>query len=230
LPRQPRYNLCGVPQHVITRGNDRQAIFYGPDDYAYYLKQLGMVAHRYGCLVHCYVLMTNHVHLLVTPQQENGVPKTMQALGGRYVRYINKRFGRTGTLFEGRYKASLVNSDEYLLSCYRYIEMNPVRAGIVEQPKDYRESSYRYHAFGQRDPVITQHDLYRRLGNDQEQRCERYRRLFLIPQTTTELDMIRNVTNSCLPLGNDCFKDQIEIILARTVRHKKYGRPKTLKN
>jgi len=230
LPRQPRYNICGLPQHVIARGNDRQVIFFGPDDYAYYLKQLAAVAHRNGCLIHCYVLMTNHVHFLVTPQLKGGLSKMMQGIGGRYVRYINKRYDRTGTLFEGRYKASLVNSDEYLLRCYQYIELNPVRAKMVTQPRYYRNSSFRHHAFGHYDPVVTQHELYRKLGSTCEQRCSRYRAMLLAPQPEPELDTIRMVTNSCLPLGNDNFKDRIESIVARSVRHKKTGRPRKVKS
>ena len=219
-----------MPQHVIIRGNNRQIIFRGPADYACYLKQLGKVAERHGCLVHCYVLMTNHVHLLITPQQENGLAKTMQSIGGRYVRYFNRRHDRTGTLFEGRYKACLVNSDEYLMRCYQYIELNPVRARMVTRPHDYGKSSYRHHAFGLHDPVVTQHQLYKSLGSTLERRCARYRAMFLIPQPKAEIDTIRSITNSCLPLGNDSFKDRIESIIARPVRHKKYGRPRKVKS
>lgn len=215
-----------MPQHVIVRGNDRQTIFHGPADYARYLRQLGNVAERHDCLIHCYVLMTNHVHLLITPQRENGLAKTMQAIGGRYVRYFNKQYGRTGTLFEGRYKASLVDSDEYLMRCYQYIELNPVRAQMVTRPYDYGNSSYRHHAFGRRNPIVTQHQLYKSLGSTREARCARYRAMFLIPQAKAELDTIRSTTNSCLPLGSDSFKDRIESIVGRPVRHKKYGRPR----
>jgi len=127
--------------------------------------------------------MTNHVHLLATPQQENGLAKTMQAIGGRYVRYFNRRYDRTGTLFEGRYKACPVDSDEYLLQCYQYIELNPVRARMVTLPHEYRKSSYRHHAFGQHDPIVTQHELYKNLGSTQKQRCGRYRAMFRTPQS-----------------------------------------------
>ena len=225
VPRQPRYTICGMPQHVISRGNDRQTIFRHPADYTYYLSQLEAVSKKYGCKIHCYVLMSNHVHLLVSPQQEHGLAKTMQAIGGRYVRYVNRTYNRTGTLFEGRYKASPIDSDGYLFRCYRYIELNPVRAKIVAKPSDYRWSSSRHHLLGRTDPLVSQHELYSSLGRTREQRCSRYHAMFR-DSHTTDYDSIRSATNACLPLGDESFKDRIEAVVSRSVRHKKTGRPR----
>ena len=160
MPRLPRFNLLDVPQHVIQRGNNRQACFFEPDDYLFYLDCLKTAADAAGCDVHAYVLMTNHVHVLTTPRREHAVPRMMQSVGRRYVQYINKKNRRTGTLWEGRYRASLVEAEPYLLTCYRYIEMNPVRArGMVDTPEQYRWSSYHANALGHGDAWLTPHPL-----------------------------------------------------------------------
>ena len=138
MPRSLRVDLPGVAQHVMQRGNDRRPCFFVEIDYIRYLQDLREIARREGCAVHAYVLMTNHVHLLMTPGATGSIGRTMQALGRRYVRYVNDRHGRTGTLWEGRYKACLVGTDQYLLRCYRYIEFNPVRAAMVARPEDLR--------------------------------------------------------------------------------------------
>ncbi len=145
MPRQPRIDLPGVPQHLVQRGNDRRPCFFAPIDRTRYLDELRDAACRYGCAVHAYVLMTNHVHLLLTPARTGCVSTMMQSLGRRYVRYINDRYRRTGTLWEGRFKACPVQSDDHLLRCYRYIELNPVRAGMVSQA---RKTGVRVHFLG----------------------------------------------------------------------------------
>jgi putative transposase len=136
MPRRPRLDLPGIPQHVVQRGNDRQPCFFADVDRQRYLQDLKEIALREGCAVHAYVLMTNHVHLLMTPTGCGQVALIMQALGRRNVRYINDRYHRTGTLWEGRYKSSPVDRDTYLLHCYRYIELNPVRAHMCSDPAD----------------------------------------------------------------------------------------------
>jgi len=138
MPRKPRFNLIGIPQHVIQRGNNREPCFYAVQDYRRYLDNLREVAEKYRCRIHAYVLMTNHVHILVTPMVEYGISQMMQALGRRYVYYINMTYKRTGTLWEGRFKASLIDSDAYLLTCMRYIELNPIRANMVSHPGEYQ--------------------------------------------------------------------------------------------
>jgi putative transposase len=146
MPRLPRYALVDVPQHVIQRGHNRQPVFFHQDDYSLYLQCLHDAAATYHSVIHAYVLMTNHVHVLMTPHQTDSLAKVMQSLGRRYVQYINTTYHRTGTLWEGRYRASLVEAEGYLLACYRYIELNPVRAGMVPKPAAYPWSSYRWHA------------------------------------------------------------------------------------
>ncbi len=148
MPRKVRVYLAGMPCHVIQRGNNRQVCFYADEDYLFYKECLLDACKRYHVVTHAYVLMTNHVHLLMTPEDADGISAVMQSVGRRYVQYINKMYCRSGTLWEGRYKASIVSAEDYLLACYRYIEMNPVVASMVEHPGDYRWSSYRANSAG----------------------------------------------------------------------------------
>ncbi len=171
MARQPRLNLAGMPQHVVQRGNDRQPCFFNEDDYAHYLTGLNEACQKESCAVHAYVLMTNHFHLLLTPMQAGCVGRTMQSLGRRYVRYVNDRYRRTGTLWEGRFKSSLIDTDSYLLQCHRYIELNPVRAGTVEDPGHYAWSSHGHNAFGRHNPLLHSHPLYLALGSTNATRC-----------------------------------------------------------
>lgn len=142
MPRRPRLNFAGMPLHVIQRGNNRSACFFAEEDFRFYLHWLGIGAKKYGCAIHAYVLMTNHVHLLMTPEKPAAASTLLQSLGRRYVQYVNRFYKRSGTLWEGRFKASLVNAEEYLLKCHRYIELNPLRAGMVRHPGEYAWSSY----------------------------------------------------------------------------------------
>jgi putative transposase len=226
MPRKPRFFLPGVPVHVVQRGNNRQAVFFDDNDYRVYLDWLGTAAGEHGCAIHAYVLMTNHIHLLMTPNGREAISATLQAVGRRFVPYINHSYGRTGTLWEGRFKASAVQAEDYLLACYRYIELNPVRAGMVERPEDYPWSSYRANACGAPDPLITPHPLYLACGTDAPGRQAAYRQLFashLAP------DLLRNL-RACLqtgtPLGNDRFRAQIEQALGVRVGYSTRGRPK----
>ena len=159
MARKPRFNLVGVPQHVIQRGNNREPCFYSEEDYSAYLGFLKIAAEKTGCHLHAYVLMTNHVHMLITPMQEYGISALMQSLGKRYVQYINKTYKRTGTLWEGRYKASLIDSQRYLLTCMCYIELNPVRANMVNVPSEYRWSSYEFNGAAEENNNITPRDF-----------------------------------------------------------------------
>lgn len=178
MARRPRFAIAGVPLHVIQRGNNRNACFFDASDYRFYLECLAEAAEKYGCHIHAYVLMTNHVHILVTPNEDYAVSQMMQSVGRRYVGYVNRSYRRTGTLWEGRFKAALVDSERYLLVCSRYIELNPVRAKMVEGPGDYCWSSYRCNAHGVQDACITPHRLYEALGHDGETRQAAYRELF----------------------------------------------------
>ncbi len=178
MARQPRFQLPGHPQHIIQRGNNRQIIFASEDDYAFYLESLAEACNTFECELHAYVLMSNHVHLLITPWSDDGISRVMQSLGRKYVQYFNYRYGRTGTLWEGRYKATLLDSEQYLLTGYRYIELNPVRAGMVNSPSNYTWSSHKHNAHGKQDPLITAHPLYTALGKAAEDQQKAYQDLF----------------------------------------------------
>jgi REP-associated tyrosine transposase len=223
MARQPRILLPGQPQHVIQRGNNRDVIFASEDDYLFYLEKLGDACKRFECDLHAYVLMTNHVHLLITPRSGEGIGKVMQSLGRYYVQYFNYHYKRTGTLWEGRYRSTLLDSESYLLTCSRYLELNPVRAGMVDHPAEYRWSSYAYNALGHGNALITPHELYLRLGSDCEQRCDAYRHLFDAHIEEKVLAEIREATNKSWVLGSGAFKRQVEALTARQVSPKARG-------
>ncbi len=171
MARLPRLDLPGIPQHIVQRGNERQACFADAADDLRYRHALGEAALRYDCALHGFALMTNPVHLLTTPREPGGVSRMMQAMmmqaiARRYVGSVNARYRRTGTLWEGRFKSALLESERYALACYRYIELNPVRAGIVTPPREYRWSSHARNAYGRHEPRITPHAAYLSLGAD----------------------------------------------------------------
>ena len=224
MARLPRFVIPGQPQHVIQRGNNRQSIFRADDDYHFYLEKLAEAAKKHQCDIHAYVLMTTHVHLLVTPHTENGIGKMMQTLGRYYVQYFNHRYQRTGTLWEGRYKATLIDSEQYLLVCMRYIELNPVRAkNMVDHPAKYPWSSYAYNALGKEDPLVTPQIIYRRLGKKAQDKQSAYRQLFRsrIPQAT--LDGLREATNKSWVMGSNRFKARISKLIGRAVQSSGHG-------
>ncbi len=226
MARLPRYFVKDQAQHIIQRGNNREPIFVDKQDYRFYLECLRDSARRHKLNIHAYVQMTNHVHLLASPQIETSISKTLQSLGRRYVQYFNYTYGRTGTLWEGRYKATLIDSDEYLLTCMRYIELNPVRAGMVTDPSNYPWSSYRVNAQGQKNPLIRPHKIYRHRGNNAQERQESYRQLFQGMLNKADLQAIRIATNSSWVLGNDHFREKIEKLSGRRSTPKPRGRPK----
>lgn len=225
MPRKPRFFLPGVPVHAIQRGNNRQAIFFADEDYAQYLKCLKQAAEKYDCRIHAYVLMTNHVHLLLSPAQSQSVGEFFQSVGRHYVAYINQTYQRTGTLWEGRYKASLIDEERYLFSCYRYIELNPVRAGMVRLPEHYPWSSYRANALGEHDALLCPHALYLQLGVTDELRQEAYRKLFVDAIELSDLEGLRGCLQSGTPLGDERFHSQIEQVLQMRVGYMRRGRP-----
>ena len=226
MPRRPRILIAGVPQHIVQRGNNRQAIFFEPRDYRFYLECLGDSAAKHGCFVHAYVLMTNHVHLLATPSSADGLSLFMRDLGRRYVQqYVNSVYRRTGTMWEGRYKSNLIDAQRYFLTCSRYIELNPVRAGLVTRPEDYPWSSYRHNGIGVRDPFVSPHDEYIALGATPGERRNAYRHLFTSVLPADELSQIRDTVNRGWPLAGENFGAQVEAALQRCVRPAKRGRP-----
>ena len=225
MPRRRRLELSDVPQHLIQRGNDRQAMFHEPADYAAYLTWLGDAARKYDCRIYAYVLMSNHVHLLASTSRSFSLSSMMQYVGRYFVRYINKKYGRTGTLWEGRFRAGLVDTEIYFLRCCRYIECNPVRAGIVPQPGDYEWSSFRHHAYSTPDALLATHEQFERLGMTATERRDAYRGLFDGMMGARELEEIRDAVNRGWPLGNERFKTEIERTLHSPARPPKRGRP-----
>ena len=225
MARRPRLDLAYVPQHIVQRGNDRRPCFFGDLDYVRYLDELREITLREGCHVHAYVLMTNHVHLLMTPASVGQIACVMQMLGRRYVRYVNDHYHRTGTLWEGRYKACLVGEDDYLLRCYRYIELNPVRAGMVADAGDYRWSSHACNAFGKADALIRPHPVYRTLGCAPATRCATYREMVMAEVDPAELELVRLRLQRQHAFGSDRFREMIETQLGRTAGPARIGRP-----
>ena len=215
MSRLPRLYLPGCAQHIIQRGNNREACFYDEADYKAYLAFLKDAAVKYKVAIHAFVLMTNHVHLLVTPADEQGVRRLIQAQGRKYVQYFNHTYNHTGTLWEGRYKSTLVDSDSYLLTVHRYIEMNPVRAEMVSHASEYPWSSYRYNAMGKDIQLMTPHPQYLQLGKTAEDRHKAYRALFRGRMPERDLTAIRDATNRAWALGGDRFKEQIEASTGR---------------
>jgi putative transposase len=225
MARLGRYFLPDQPLHVIQRGNNREPIFFADEDYRRYRGWLAEAAKEYGCAIHAYVLMTNHVHLLASPKRADSLPRVMQSLGRRYVRSINAAYRRSGTLWEGRYRAAPIDSDAYFLACCRYIELNPVRAKMVEHPRDYPWSSYAAHAHGASDPLVSDHALYRALGDAATERQKSYRALFGAALDEDFLDALRAATNGGWALGSDRFKRRIAKALGRRVAPLPKGRP-----
>ena len=226
MARRLRVAPIGFPQHVIQRGNNRHVCFGSEDDRRRYLHWLGEYARRYEVDVHAWVLMSNHVHLLCTPRTANAVSTMMQSLGRRYVRMFNHRYQRTGTLWEGRYKSCLVESESYMLALYRYIELNPVRAGMVATPGDYPWSSFRRNAWGEENALCTSHALYLSLGRTKAERMNRYRALFDLHMEESLVAEIRSRLNSGIILGNARFARQIEALTGRKATPARIGRPR----
>ncbi len=226
MPRRSRVVMPGVPMHLIQRGNNRGQCFFADADYLQYLEWLSESAQVSGCALHAYVLMTNHVHLLLTPRHEGSVGILMKRLGQRYVQYINRTYQRSGTLWEGRYRSCLIEQETYLLVCQRYIEMNPVRAGIVKHPRDYRWSSYRANGQGEQTDMLYSHPLYLELGRTESQRLEAYRELFRLELDEEETAKVRRAVNGNYVLGSDRFIREISNTLGCRVTPGKAGRPK----
>ncbi len=217
MPRRARLRLAGLPLHIIQRGNNRAPCFYADEDYGLYLHHLGQLAPRFECAIHAYVLMTNHVHLLLTSAHDDGPSLLMKHLGQRYVQYVNKTYRRSGTLWEGRFRSSLVQRDGYSLKCQRYIELNPVRAGMVRNPRYYAWSSYQVNAELRPSTLIVPHQEYIGLGATPDQRAAAYRHSFRFELDPAELREIRLAANGGFALGNDRFKAEIAEMLGRRV-------------
>lgn len=229
MARLPRYVIPGQPQHIIQRGNNRQVIFAAEADYQFFRDAIIEAAGRFGLAIHAYVWMTNHIHLLATPTDADSISKTFQSAGRKYVQYFNYTYQRSGTLWEGRYRATVVDSEPYMLSIMRYIELNPVRAGMVAHPRDYPWSSHRRYAYGDSGPNLNwliEPDQYLNIGRIGEARRQGYRDLFKASIDADELTAIRDSVHKGWALGDVHFKAMIERLGERRAGPAVRGRPR----
>jgi REP-associated tyrosine transposase len=226
MARLPRYTIKNQPQHIIQRGLDGQDILIDDEDYEFYWESLRNSAEANRLKIHAYVLMPDHVNLLASPANENGVSRTLQSLGRKYVQYYNAKYQGSGTLWEGRYRATVLDSKEYLLTCSRYIELEPVRTGMVKHPREYDWGSYGHNAMGLEDPLITEHRLYSQLATSEQQSYQVYRSLFKKRISADELETIREATDKGWALGNSKFVKKIEKLGGRRATRLPKGRPR----
>jgi putative transposase len=228
MARLSRYVIPGQPQHIIQRGNNRQAIFAADGDYQFFRDCLVEAAGRFGLAIHAYVWMTNHIHLLATPTYKDSISKTFQSAGRKYVQYFNFTYKRSGTLWEGRYRATVIDTEQYLLKLMRYIDLNPVRAGMVNHPRDYPWSSHRRYAYG--DDGLNQswliaHDEYLKLDRQEAARREAYRALFRSELDPGDMTAIRESVHKGWALGSERFRQMIETLGDRRAAPAARGRP-----
>ena len=226
MSRKPRLFVTGFPYHVIQRGNNKSPIFFSNNDYFFFLDVLQEAKIKHPCFVYGYCLMSNHFHLLIEPKEKNNVSLLMKLLGAKYVRYVNKAYNRTGTLWEGRFKCALIEEELYFLTCLCYIETNPVKAGVVDLPELYRWSSYRFRAYGEESPVLDLDAWYKGLGVTPQERQLHYRQLVqnTIPEPTYKL--VKEMTNKGGIVGCNRFQEQIQKIIGRNIIFRPPGRPK----
>ena len=226
MARLPRYAITNEPQHIIQQGRDGQQIFFEDQDYQYFHDCLDAAAYNYQLDVHAYVLMPDHVHILATPGKTDSISRTTQSIGRNYVQYFNECYGGSGTLWEGRYRATVIESKQYLLTCSRYIELNPVRNKLVRKPGDYRWSSYAHNALGEVDEMIKVHKEYLLLGSNSKARAKAYRTLF---KQKFDAEMVQTITDATLKgwvLGDSKFARKIEKISGRRSTQLPKGRPR----
>jgi putative transposase len=223
MARLPRIVIPNQPVHIMHRGNNHQDIFITDDDKLRVKEDISGAIEKTGCRVHAYTIMTNHLHLLITPKSKEALSAFMQAMANRYVRYFNQAYNRTGSIWEGRYKSCLVDSEHYLFSLYRYIEMNPVRANMVKAVDDYDWSSYGHNGQGRQDPLITEHALYSALGANAEERARGYQTLFMQGNTEHEELAIDQATMRGEVYGSDAFHEKISKLISLPTKRARHG-------
>ncbi len=226
MPRKPRFFIAGVPNHVVQRGRNKDPVFFEAADYEFYLAKLAEALDKYDGKLHAYVLMTNHVHLLLTGSTRETVSRVMQYVGRYYVPYINHKYRYSGSIWQGRFKSSLIDSVLYLFLCMKYIELNPVRAEMVDSPQKYRYSSFHKNALGKHDALISPQDEYLKLSSDEQTRCQMYKSLFETDIDENSLNKIRQGYQTGTPVGSSVFSDKIEAVLGRKIGKSKRGRPR----
>ena len=226
MPRQPRLVVAGYPHHIILRGNNRGTIFYNDEDRRFFISCLKDAKQKTKSKIYAYCLMTNHVHLLLEPSKEDGLASMIQSLGRKYVQYINRTHYRTGTLWEGRFKSSLVSKDEYLITCSRYIESNPIRAKIVKDLKDYLWSSFGFKTEGKPDNITDEDPTYLSLGKTEKERQINYKKHFLEEIPNKEVNTIRLSTQKGGIIGSKEFSNKIASVVGRDIVLRSRGRPK----
>lgn len=225
MPRRVRCYLPHFPYHIVQRSRNRQHCFSDPEDYLLYVELWRQHSAAYGVRVHAYCLMKNHIHVLATPEHDSSIPNTMRTVGSRYARYINRKYRRTGALWEGRHRASLIQSDKYLLTCSRYIELNPVRCYAASTPENYQWSSYVANGLG-RSSWVTPHDEYLQLGTTAARRAAAYRALFMERIGTRDLHLIRKAVHYGQPTGDNHFQSYVAEKYGIRLGQMKRGRPR----
>lgn len=226
MARLARLVVPGYPHHIVQRGNNRQPIFVDDADRERFLTLLVQYANRHALPIHAFVLMPNHVHLLATPAEAGTLAAVMQGVGRSYVRWFNARHQRSGTLFEGRFRSSVVDTDRYALACSRYIELNPVRAGLVTSPAEFRWSSHRHNVGVRPNALITEHAAMWALGNTPFERQSSYRKMFEKPLGSAELAAFRQSVQSGWAVGRDDFVADLSGSNPRRVQPRRPGRPR----
>lgn len=225
MARRSRYHIAHVAQHVQQRGHNRQPAFFCDEDFRFYLTCLQEAAVSHACAVHAYALTRHEVQLLLTPREAWGVAKLMQSIGRSYVQYVNAKYRRSGTLWEGRYRACLVDQ-QHILPCSQYIEWNPVHTGLAKHPPSYPWSSCGAHTNGQRDQLLTPHPRYLALGVSTKLRAVAYRRLLARQLDSPVMQQIERAIRCCGLLGDEAFVRSVELALERNLRPRRPGRPK----
>lgn len=229
MPRRLRLFIPNTPCHIVQRGNNKSKIFLTSGNYQTFLGILQEAIEKYSCLLYSYCLMPNHFHLIVSPGKFGNISLFMKLLGGKYVRYINKKYARTGTLWESRFRSFLIGNEQYFVKCLRYVEMNPVRAGITGSSELYPWSSYRFKAGKEKNPLISLDPWYINLDSNPIERQLKYQQFFQKPFTEQELTQIREIVHTGGIFGNESFKEYVEEISKKSIVIRAPGRPVKIK-
>lgn len=229
MPRQARVVIANIPYHIIHRGNNRQAIFFGENDYKFFLEVMKEAKEKHPNKIYAYVLMSNHVHLLLEPKKRENLHQFIKLLAAKYTGYVNRIYQRTGVLWEGRFRSSPVGGERYFLACLRYIEMNPLRAGMAKELEEYPWSSYRFRAHGENSKILDYDVWYEALAEEALVRQKRYRKFFQETVLESEWKLIREMANRGGITGSQKFSEKIEKILGRKIILRPIGRPKIKK-